>query len=374
MSNVSIATIRQMLQDRVDQLVRDLVPGGFMRSGLYEAANPTRGDRRAGSFKIYMRGAVAGKWVDYAGVNAPFVEGGDRGDIIDLIAYVACGRDRKKAIGWAKDWLGVATLPNAERERLQRLAQARKVAAARRDSDERQRRMRRAFDLFLASKVRLAGTPAAVYLLNRGIDLVDVPGFNAQDIRFHPGLEYTQGRVYDEIGGRRVIAQPGPTLPAIISAIRVRTGAITGIHITYLDGEDPGDRARAKIMLGAVAGGVIRIAHGAGLVPPEDVKEQRHLAELPPTILCEGLEDGLTLAMAVPEARVWAATSLGNLGNVYLDHPCVGDVIVARDNDWRSPTAVAQFEHAVALLEAHGKPISQMAAIAGKDFNDLLRM
>jgi hypothetical protein len=374
MSNVSIATIRQMLQDRVDQLVRELVPGGFMRSGLYEAPNPTRGDRKAGSFKIYMRGAVAGKWVDYAGVNAPFVEGGDRGDIIDLIAYIACARDRKQAIAWAKDWLGVATLPNAERERLQRLAQARKLAAVKKDNDERERRMRRAFDLFLAARIGLQGTPAAVYLLNRGIDLVDVPGFNAQDIRFHPGLEYTQGRVYDEIGGRRVVAQPGPTLPAIISAIRVRTGAITGIHITYLDGEDPGDRARAKIMLGAVAGGVIRIAHGREGLAPEDVREQRHLAELAPTILCEGLEDGLTLAMAVPEARVWAATSLGNLGNVYLDHPCVGDVIVARDNDWRSPTAVAQFEHAVALLEAHGKPVSQMAAIAGKDFNDLLRM
>lgn len=374
MSDVSIPTIRQMLQDRVDQLVRELVPGGFMRAGLYEAPNPTRGDRKAGSFKIYMRGATAGKWVDYAGVNAPFVEGGDRGDIIDLIAYIACGRDRKQAIAWAKDWLGLATLPMAERERLARLAQARKLAAVKKDNDERERRMRRAFDLFLAARIGLQGTPAAVYLLNRGIDLVDVPGFNAADIRFHAGLEYTQGRIYEDVGGRRVVAQPGPTLPAIISAIRVRTGDITGIHITYLDGEDPGDRARAKIMLGAVAGGVIRIAHGREGLAPEDVKEQRHLAELAPTIICEGLEDGLTLAMAVPEARVWAATSLGNLGNVYLDHPCVGDVIVARDNDWQSPTAVAQFEHAVALLEAHGKPISQMAAIAGKDFNDLLRM
>lgn len=375
MADVSIATIRQELQDRLGALLRKLVPGGYIKNGLYIVANPTRGDREAGSFKIYTLGSTAGKWVDYAGTNAPFVDGGDRGDIIDLIAYVACDRDRKKAIAWAKDFLGIATLPMAERERLNKLAHQRKLAAAKKESDERERKMRRAFDLFLSARIGLAGTVAEAYLFNRGIDLLEIPSFNTGDIRFHPGLELTQERVYEEVRGRREMVRPGPTLPAIVCAIRNHTGAVTGCHVTFLsdDPDGPGDKAKAKIMHGGVAGGVIRVAHGLGGVSPDDVKEQRHLAELPTTILCEGLEDGLTLAMAAPEARVWAATSLGNLGNVYVDHPCVGDVIVARDNDWRSPTAVRQFEHGISLLEAHGKPIGQMAAIAGKDFNDLWR-
>lgn len=381
MSDVSIATIRSMLQGRVDALVQQLVPGGRVINGLYEAPNPTRGDRTAGSFKIYLRGATAGKWVDYAGVNAPFIAGGDRGDIIDLIAYLVCAGgnrvdDRKKAIGWAKDWLGIATLGQAERERLQRLAHERKLRAARAETGEIERRMRRACELFMSAKVGLTGTPASTYFLMRGIELLDIPSFNYQDIRFHPALEYFAGASFDEVGGRRIKVKPGPCFPAIVCALRNRVGAITAVHCTWLqpDGSDKADVPKAKMMFGLVAGSVIRVCHGRGNLSPEQVTQQAHLADLPVTINAEGLEDCATFGQAAPEARVWAATSLGNLGNVYLDHPCVGDAIVARDNDWQSQQAVNQFEHAIQLLEAHGKPITQMAAIAGKDFNDLLRM
>ncbi|MCO5091976.1 toprim domain-containing protein [Bosea sp. (in: a-proteobacteria)] len=380
MADVSIATIRSMLQARVDAVVRELVPGGIMRSGLYEAPNPTRGDRHAGSFKIYMRGATAGKFVDYAGVNAPFIAGGDRGDVIDLIAYVAYGSHdraeaRKKAIAWAKDFLGLAELSVAERERLTKLAHARKLAVAAKHQDEEERKRKRAFDLFMQARVGLAGTPADAYLLSREIDIRDIPTFNHQDIRFHPGLEYFQAAEWGEVGGRRVKLKPGPAFPAIVCGFRNRGGAVTGVHCTYLqhDGAGKADVPKAKLMLGTIAGSVVRVAHGRGNVPPEAVTEQGYPADLPETVLAEGLEDCTTLASAAPEARVWMTGSLGNLGNVYVDHPCVGDVIVARDNDWQSPQAVRQFEHGILLLEAHGKPISQMAAIAGKDFNDLWR-
>jgi hypothetical protein len=376
MTDVSIAIIRSMLQERVDQLVRELVPGGFMRSGLYEAPNPTRGDRRAGSFKIYMRGDAAGKWVDYAGVSAPFRDGGDRGDIIDLIAYVVCGRDRKRAIGWAKDWLGLATLSMAERDRLARLAQERKLRAAKAGAGERERKMRRAAELFMQARPGLAGTAADRYLLSRHIDIRAIPTFNAEDIRLHAKLEYFHGAEWRDVGGRREKVRPGPSFPAIICAFRNRVGAITGIHCTYLhpDGAGKADVPKAKIMFGSIAGSVVRVSHGAGNLSPEQVIEQLHPADLPTTILAEGLEDCGTLAGAAEDARVWMIGSLGNLGNVYLDHPCVGDVIAARDNDWESPQAVRQFEHGIRLLEQHGKAITEMAAIAGKDFNDLLGM
>jgi len=377
MSDVSIRTIRSMLQGRVGELVLRLAPGGFERAGIYEAPNPTRADKTTGSFKIYLRGDIAGKWVDYAGVNAPFADGGDRGDIIDLIAYTRCSRDRKKAIGWAKDFLGVATLPQGERERLEKLAQAAKLRAAAKETDAHEEKMRRACALFMSARIGLAGTPAATYLLQeRLIELMDIPSLVTGDIRFHPGLEYYQGAEWGEIGGRRVKLRPGPVFPAIVLGFRNRIGAITGAHVTFLrpDGGGKAEIEKPKIMHGAIADSVVRIAHGRGGLSPDDVRQQGHLADLPDTIIAEGLEDSLTLAMAAPEARVWMAGSLGNIGNVYIDHPCVGDVIVARDNDWQSPQAVKQFEHAIRLLEAHGKPITEMSAIAGKDFNDLLRL
>jgi hypothetical protein len=376
MTDVSIRTIRAMLQGRASELAALLAPGGYERGGLYEAPNPTRGDRKAGSFKIYTRGAAAGKWVDYAGVNAPFVSGGDRGDIIDLIAYCRCERDRKQAIRWARDFLGLSAMSQGEKDRLTALALAKKKQAVARERDEQERRMQRACDLWMRAKPGLAGTAAERYLAFRGIDLAAIPSLVVNDIRFLPALEFTQGAQWEMQGERRVKTAPGPELPAIVSCLRNRHGAVTGVHLTYLaDGaRGPRDRAYAKIMHGQVVDAVIRIAHGRDGLSPEDVREQGHLAELAPTLVCEGLEDGLSLAMALPDARVWAATSLGNLGNVYLDHPCVGDVTVARDNDWQSPQAVRQFERAIEALEVHGKPISVMSAIAGKDFNDLLRM
>jgi hypothetical protein len=40
-----------------------IVPGGKVQGHEYEALNPTRGDRRPGSFKINLR---SGKWADFA--------------------------------------------------------------------------------------------------------------------------------------------------------------------------------------------------------------------------------------------------------------------------------------------------------------------
>lgn len=379
-ADISIRTIRSMLQQRASELAAKLAPGGFERGGIYEAPNPTRADKKTGSFKIYTRGDVAGKWVDYAGVSAPFAEGGDRGDIIDLIAYTRCSRDRKKAIAWAKDFLGLATLPQAERDRLEKLAHAAKLRAAASEKNATEQKMRRACDLFMSARIGLAGTPAETYLLHsRGIELMEIPYLNTGDIRFHPGLEYYQGALFEDVGGRRVKTRPGPSFPAIVLGFRNKVGAVTGAHITYLrpDGEGKAEVDKPKIMYGVIADSVVRVSHGQGGFSPEQI---RHLAlpelpdELCDTIIAEGLEDSLTLAAAAPEARVWMAGSLGNIGNVYIDHPCVRDVIVARDNDWQSPQAVKQFEHAIQLLEAHGKPITEMAAIAGKDFNDLWRL
>jgi hypothetical protein len=55
-----------------------LIPGGKRAGGEYVALNPTRADRRLGSFKINIR---TGRWSDFAT--------GDKGrDPVSLVAYL----------------------------------------------------------------------------------------------------------------------------------------------------------------------------------------------------------------------------------------------------------------------------------------------
>ena len=89
-------------------------------------------------------------------------------------------------------------------------------------------------------------------------------------------------------------------------------------------------------------------------------------------VLCEGVEDGLTVALAVPEARVWCAYSLSNLGNIVIPQ-CAAKVIVCCDNDWGKPGAEKQLASALEKLTAQGVPVFEARSPVGKDFNDCLR-
>ena len=57
---------------------REFVPGGKIVAFEYVALNPTRADRRPGSFKINLR---SGRWADFA-------TGDKGGDPVSLVAYV----------------------------------------------------------------------------------------------------------------------------------------------------------------------------------------------------------------------------------------------------------------------------------------------
>lgn len=374
MNGPTARELRAMLQARAGELARQLAPGGQERHGVYEAPNPTRADRKAGSFKIQTRGPKAGSWTDYAGVNAPFAAGGDRGDVIDLIAYVKCGRDRKQALAWARDWLGLGRLSDAEKRRLTEQAQAIRQRVDQREKDDEERRRRRAFELFMAARPGLIGTLAERYASARGCDLAAIEHLDVSNMRFNPALEWWRGAHVDGRGVR----MPGERFPAIVCGIRNRLGEVTGVHCTFLapDGRGKAKVEAAKLMYGHVQGGVIRVSHGPSGMTPEqwtDAEADGRAPPAAPLILCEGLEDAWTLAEAVPEARVWAATSLGNLGHAPVDLPCVSSVIVAGDNDWGKGQAVQQFERAVLRLETHGKPVTVMRSAVGKDFNDMAR-
>ena len=67
--------------------------------------NPTRDDRSAGSFYVWINGAAAGGFRDDAS--------GDKGDCIDLIAYVS-GFDKLAAKQWGEQWLGLSSMKPEE--------------------------------------------------------------------------------------------------------------------------------------------------------------------------------------------------------------------------------------------------------------------
>src|SRR5262249_43525428 len=62
-------------------VLKRVLSGGRVVGREYVALNPTRPDRRPGSFKIRIHGARAGCWSDFA-------TGERGGDVISLVAYV----------------------------------------------------------------------------------------------------------------------------------------------------------------------------------------------------------------------------------------------------------------------------------------------
>ena len=71
-------------------------PGGIVRGSEYTVRNPTRADRRPGSFKVNIR---SGKWADFA-------TGDKGGDVVSLAAHLS-GTGQVEAARGLADMLGL---------------------------------------------------------------------------------------------------------------------------------------------------------------------------------------------------------------------------------------------------------------------------
>lgn len=355
--------VKAELQLRVRELLADLgVRERPDRNGLVHPLNPNRNDRKPGSFVIWTDGAEAGIWKDFAC--------GDGGDVFGLIQYLAQPRpDRKIDVyWWALAWLGwgrgeVRTQAEdlAERERRERDRRAH-------EAKEQQRREAFSRALFATwlSLPPIAGTPAERYLaeVRRAPPerLSHVPGA----LRWGEAVEWIDPETGEVFTWRNVM----------VSAM-TRGKAVTGLHRTFLtpDGSGPDPRRKAqgkhKTMIGDCAGAAIRISPGpSGLSPTRAELKGR----TDPLIVTEGIEDAITLAIARPDCRVWAAGSLSLMG--LIEWPaCASAVVLAADNDWDKPEAVAAFEKVEAWWrgQADSRPVAVIRATAGKDFNDMAR-
>lgn len=172
------------------------------------------------------------------------------------------------------------------------------------------------------------GGVAETYLRARRIDIALPPTIRSSRLRY----------------GKR-----GPEHPCLIAAVSGPDNRLSGIQRTYLNSAGTGKAAvpKPKLSLGRVSGGAIRLAPAA--------------AEL---LVCEGLEDGLTLQQELGRA-VWVAAGASMLPAMQFP-PVVRAVAIGGDADDAGRVAA---EKAAAAFRARGLKVRTFFPVAGKDFN-----
>lgn len=337
-----------MLAARAPDLARELLPGGVKDGPEWRCGSLAGEPGR--SFALRLSGERAGIWCDFAS--------GEAGDALDLVAQCACGGDKRAAVRWAKAWLGLdGQAPDARQRRqaTQRALRAAQGDGAADGADDAARRQRvaAALRLWLAGQASIAGTPVDRYLKARAIDLAEL-GRQPRALRFHPTCFH------------------GPTQarrPAMVAAICDAGGRHIGTHRTWLAPDASGRWGKAAIpgnkrVYGSHKGGTIRLWRG---------RSRRPLAEAGPdeTIaIAEGIEDGLTVALACPDWRVLAAVSVGNLGELELP-PAVKDIVLVCQRDGENREVRRAHERALTRWQAEGRrPRLAWPPEGFKDFND----
>jgi phage/plasmid primase-like uncharacterized protein len=206
---------------------------------------------------------------------------------------------------------------------------AQRKAQQRADAEKRATQAKR---LWLEAQP-ITGTIAETYLRGRGITC-ELP----ETLRFHPECWH------------------GPTarrLPAMVAA--VQGAGLPAVHRTWLDADGMGKANidPPKAMLGAVAGGAVRLAVGLG-----------------PLVVAEGIETALSLASGLLQtpATVWAALSTSGIRGLHLS-PTASRLTIAPDGDApgrEAANALAERAHAL------GWQVSLLPAPDGRDWNDIL--
>lgn len=173
------------------------------------------------------------------------------------------------------------------------------------------------------------GTPAEAYLRSRAISMPLLPS-----IRF-TSLCY---------------GNSGPVYPVLVALVQNVAGEGIGIQRTYLNPAGDGKAAvpKPKLSLGSIRGGAVRLGDPVDRI-----------------VICEGLEDGLTLAQELQEP-VWVSVGTSNLAAMELP-TSVRSVIIGADNDNAGATAAAKAGEALAARGIAARIIRPLGD--HKDFN-----
>jgi DNA primase len=220
--------------------------------------------------------------------------------------------------------------------------------ARRKTEDERQTAERVALARSIWAKaVAAAGTPAEVYARSRGIG-----GELPPTVRFAMTPRWRNLET----------GEVGRDHPAMACVLQDVSGAVVGVQCVFLQNggrqkyermRDDGTPAKAKLTFGVIVGSALRLG------PVSDT-----------IVLCEGPEDGLTLAQQLPDRSVWVSCGTALMSRVQLP-PEVRSVVLAGDN---GNAGVAAVEEARAAFMERGLSVREIFPDPEfKDWNDELR-
>lgn len=344
---VDIKDLAQGLSARIDELVVELLPSG-KRAGPEWEIGSLHGEPGR-SLKVHLTGAKAGVWRDFAS--------GAGGDALELVAGVLYDGDKAKAIRWARRWLGFDMMDAAELQAQRDHLQRRAAEASARQEQEEQATREKAFGLWISAQADLSHTPVAAYLRGRGIAL-DALEHKPAAIRFAANCWNVESQSY---------------WPAMLSAInRPGSKRLVAVHRTWLQVHPNGRVTKAPLQdakrtLGTYKGGFISLSRGASGKRLAEITEPEIVA------ISEGIEDGLTVALAKPAWRVLCAVSLANMLNINLPAACQ-EIVLAGQNDAPGSPAAQTFLKVVDRFRHQGRRVRVVKPPEGiKDLNDLLR-
>jgi len=336
--------IARQLAARAPELCKELFPNG-VRDGAEYRVGSIQGERGK-SLGVHLFGPKAGVWMDFSA--------GLGGDALTLVAQVRTGGDIKAALDWSRAWLGLPAYVYAGRpveagERRERRSPDSDAEQA--ESTARKRALVQR--LWNEARPKLRDTPVDQYLRSRGVSLRRlgrVPGC----LRFAPRLWCHEVRFH---------------LPAMVGAIVNAEGELIALHRTYLE-ERNGKWQKANLhsskkVLGEFRGGQIRLWRGASGTSLAEAPDGETL------VLCEGIENALSIAMACPEYRVLSTVSVSNLSQLRLP-AAVKSLIIASDGDRPGSPAEAMMIGAARKYEAEGRTVRIARPPLDGDFNDTL--
>lgn len=376
----SAREIGNMLRDQTEPLIKMIFPAAIYAGGyaMVDDLYGSPGD----NLKIRLRGPKRGTWADY-GTSASDDRG--TGDMLKLIQLTIGDGDMAKAVAEAKRFLNLDSMDPQALERMQRrAAAAQRRAAADKDRDD-DRKRRNAEGMWMSASPLTPSSPAVRYLEGRGIDFA-VLGKLPGAIRFHHRVSHAE---MSEQRGNQV------HLPAMVTRYNTIDGRHAATHVTYLhfDGAHgwvklpPVEVEKVDPDTGEVSTKLVKCGkktfspmYWGAHIPLWKGKHRGSLHALPAGVavhVSEGIEDGLSFAMADTEARVLAAGTLGNIGRMALP-PQVGDFVILAQNDTK-PEPIATLEEALVQQQAQARAQGSARRVmqrrppqAFKDWNDWL--
>ena len=312
---ISVDAVREALRTRATDLFRD---------AFGQPVRPAAAEWRAKAnegIAMQMRGERRGLWRDHSA--------GEGGDLFDLAAKVLCGLDSAKSdfprvLREAAGWAGFSPdhAPNPDRIAARRKERERAAAAEEAKAAERRAALVREI---AARAVPVAGTPAAIYLVSRGIDAIP-----------EEGLAYLL-----PVPGLGVRSSEAASL---VVWARDEHGVIQGGQRVLIDTDgSPIDADVRKPAFGAISG-----------VPARFPARAAELAK-GPLIVAEGPESALA-AWKATGLETWAVFGVSGFAAAPL--PEGREVILAPDRDAPESPAGRAFRQAVAEHLERGRNLS----------------